>query len=489
MLDRGRHMGQADTAAEIEAIKSVVGKYFPIYDVKVTHDALTFYVNPNPKTLEKEFEKLRKDLGEKSYVPFIDYRSGEHIINVARKPEIRRRGIWINWVLLAATFISTVVAGAYWWASYSANYNILDGPNLLWGAVFFAIPLLSILGAHELCHYLMSKRHGVEASLPFFIPSIPPLGTFGAFISMREPMPDRKALVDVGVAGPIGGLLVTIPVAILGLYLTSQGGVQQGSIGDAGAIGFIMQPLFELFTYIIPIPSGVVMHPMAIAAWVGMLVTAINLLPAGQLDGGHIARGLLGDKARYLGYATIAGLFIMSLFYTGWLIFALLIMFLGLRHPAPLNDISKLDVRRKAVGAVALAILVVTFTPVPVMQIAPDYSYEMNVIGSNTTTVAPGEAAVFEMTVNNTGNTDIHMRLIVQEIPSDWGAGLHLSNQSSANSTNTLNFDLSYRNSTSVTMEIRVPTTAAFDARDVVLEAVSNSNQASSLDFKVQVSS
>jgi uncharacterized repeat protein (TIGR01451 family) len=228
---------------------------------------------------------------------------------------------------------------------------------------------------------------------------------------------------------------------------------------------------------------------MAIAAWVGMLVTAINLLPAGQLDGGHIARGLLGDKARYLGYATIAGLFIMSLFYTGWLIFALLIMFLGLRHPAPLNDISKLDVRRKAVGAVALAILVVTFTPVPVMQIAPDYSYEINVIGSNTTTVVPGEAVVFEMTVNNTGNTDIHMRLIVQEIPSDWGAGLHLSNQSSANSTNTLNFDLPYRNSTSVTMEIRVPTTAAFDARDVVLEAVSNSNQPSSLDFKVQVSS
>jgi membrane-associated protease RseP (regulator of RpoE activity) len=482
-------MSQADAAAEIELIKSIVGKYFPIYDVKVSADSLTFYVNPDPKTLEREFGKLRKDLGEKSYISFIEYKSGEHIIHVARKPQIRRRGIWVNWVLLAATFVSTVVAGAYWWASYSGNYRLFDGSNLLWGAVFFAIPLLAILGAHELCHYLMSKRHGVEASLPFFIPSIPPLGTFGAFISMRDPMPDRKALVDVGVAGPIGGLLVTIPVAVLGLFLTSQGHVQQGSIGDAGAIGFIMQPLFEFLTYIIPIPSGVVMHPMAIAAWVGMFVTAINLLPAGQLDGGHIARGLLGEKARYLGYATIGGLFFMSLFYIGWLFFAVLIVFLGLRHPAPLNDISKLDIKRKAVGAVALAILVVTFTPIPVMQISPNYSFEVDVTGSNATAVAPGGVAVFVMMVNNTGNTDIHMSLTVKNVSNILTAGLHLSNQSSLNSTNSLDFYLPYGNSTSVTMEIGVLPSASAGTRDVGLYAVSdNKYQESTLLFKIQVS-
>jgi len=348
---------------------------------------------------------------------------------------------------------------------------------------------LAILGAHELCHYLMSKRHGVEASLPFFIPSIPPLGTFGAFISMRDPMPDRKALVDVGVAGPIGGLLVTIPVAVLGLFLTSQGHVQQGSIGDAGAIGFIMQPLFEFLTYIIPIPSGVVMHPMAIAAWVGMFVTAINLLPAGQLDGGHIARGLLGEKARYLGYATIGGLFFMSLFYIGWLFFAVLIVFLGLRHPAPLNDISKLDIKRKAVGAVALAILVVTFTPIPVMQISPNYSFEVDVTGSNATAVAPGGVAVFVMMVNNTGNTDIHMSLTVKNVSNILTAGLHLSNQSSLNSTNSLDFYLPYGNSTSVTMEIGVLPSASAGTRDVGLYAVSdNKYQESTLLFKIQVS-
>ncbi|MDD1768356.1 MAG: site-2 protease family protein [Methanomassiliicoccales archaeon] len=481
-------MGQADTAAEIEAIKSVVGKYFPIYDVKVSPDSLTFYVSPDPMTLEENFGKLRKDLKEKSYIPFIDYKSGEHTINIARKPNVRRRGIWINWVLLVATFVATVVAGAYWWASYSANYTVFDASNLLWGAVFFAIPLMAILGAHELCHYLMSKRHGVEASLPFFIPSIPPLGTFGAFISMRDPMPDRKALVDVGVAGPLGGLLVTIPVALLGLFLTSQGGIQQGSIGDAGAIGFIMQPLFELMTYMIPIPSGVVMHPMAIAAWVGMLVTAINLLPAGQLDGGHIARGLLGEKARYLGYATIVGLFVMSLFYTGWLFFGVLIMFLGLRHPAPLNDISKLDIKRKAVGVIALVVLIATFTPIPVMQIAPEYSFEVDVIGSNATTVAPAGVATFMMLVNNSGNTDIHMHLTL-DIPSGLSARLHLSNESSVNSTSTLDFDIPYHNSANVTMEVQVLGDAAPGAKDVTLDASSNNRyQESAIEFTVHVS-
>jgi len=478
-------MGQADTAAEIEAIKSVVGKYFPIYDIKVTHDSLSIYVNPDPVSLKSNFEKLRKELGEKSYIPFIDYKSGEHIIQIARKPEIRRRGIWINWLLLAATFVSTVVAGAYWWASYSRNYELFSADNLLWGALFFAIPLMSILGAHELSHFLMSRKYGIEASLPFFIPSIPPLGTFGAFISMRDPMPDRKALVDIGIAGPLGGLLVTIPVAVIGLFLTSQGGVQQGSIGESGAMGFMMAPLFELLTYIIPIPPGVVIHPMAFAAWVGMLVTAINLLPAGQLDGGHIARGLLGEKARYLSYATIAGLFIMSLFYVGWLIFGFFIMFLGLKHPAPLNDISKIDFRRKVVGVIAIVVLVATFTPIPVVNIPADHSYEINVIGSNTTTVAPNEVAIFNMTVSNTGNTDNHMQLNVLQIPSGWAVNLSLSGQPSENATSTLDFVLPYRNSTNVTMQIAVPATAM--PSNIVLQAASNDRE-SDLVFRVRIS-
>lgn len=478
-------MAQADVAAEIERIKSVVGKYFPIYDVRVTHESLTMFVSPDPSTLEQEFEKLRKELKPLSYIPYIEYKSGEHVIHIARRPQVRPRGIWVNWVLLIVTFITTVVAGAFWWASYSSNDDLFSASNLLWGAVFFALPLLAILGAHELSHFLMSRRHGLEASLPFFIPSIPPLGTFGAFISMRDPMPDRKALVDVGVAGPLGGFLVTIPVAIAGLFLTAEGGITQGSIGG-GAIGFMMQPLFELLTLVVPIPAGVVIHPMAFAAWVGMLVTAINLLPAGQLDGGHIARGLFGEKARYLSYATIGILFLMSLFYSGWIFFALIILFLGLRHPAPLNDISKLDLKRKAVGVVALVILIATFTPIPVVEIPPDYSFEASTIGSNNTTVAAPGVAVFEMTINNTGNTDIRLSLVA-EIPGDLNASLYLSNRSADNATNRLDVDLPWQSTAQVTMRIGVPAMAMPGPRNVEV-LVSSQGHTAILRFEIKVS-
>jgi hypothetical protein len=224
---------------------------------------------------------------------------------------------------------------------------------------------------------------------------------------------------------------------------------------------------------------------MAFAAWVGMLVTAINLLPAGQLDGGHIARGLLGEKARYLSYATIAGLFIMSLFYVGWLIFGFFIMFLGLKHPAPLNDISKIDFRRKVVGVIAIVVLVATFTPIPVVNIPADHSYEINVIGSNTTTVAPNGVAIFDMTVTNTGNTDNHMQLNVLQIPSGWAVNLSLSGQPSENATSTLDFVLPYRNSTNVTMQIAVPATAM--PSNIVLQAASNDRE-SDLVFRVRIS-
>lgn len=225
---------------------------------------------------------------------------------------------------------------------------------------------------------------------------------------------------------------------------------------------------------------------MAFAAWVGMLVTAINLLPAGQLDGGHIARGLLGEKARYLSYATIVGLFIMSLFYVGWMIFGFIILFLGLKHPAPLNDISKIDIRRKIVGAIALVVLVATFTPIPVVEIPADHSYEINVIGSNTTTVAPNEVAIFNMTVSNTGNIDNLMQLNVLQIPSGWTANLSLSDQLSANATSTLDFVLPYKNSTNVTMQIVVPATAT--PSNIILQAASNDRE-SIIVFRVQISS
>ncbi|MBC7108748.1 MAG: site-2 protease family protein [Methanomassiliicoccales archaeon] len=481
-------MANTDVAAEIEAIKSIIGKYFPIYDVRVTHDSLSIFITPDPHTLDQSFESLRRELGARGYIPFLHYQGGEYIIAIARKPEIKRRGTWINQLLLVITFFSTAFAGAYLWASYTNVPSVFTIDNFLWGAIFFAIPLMTMLGMHELCHYLASKKHGVEASLPFFIPSVPPLGTFGAFISMREPMPDRKALVDIGVAGPIGGLIVAIPLVLLGLYLTAQGDVQSGEVGTAGAIAIVVQPLYQLFMLFVPIPEGVALHPTAFAAWVGLLVTAINLLPAGQLDGGHIARGLLGDKSRYLGYATIVLLFIMSFFYIGWIFFAILIFLLGLRHPAPLNDISKVDNKRKAIGVVALVILLLTFVPIPVVEIPPDHSYEIILIEPQSTSVnvTPGQNVVFSMIVNNTGNTYLHLKFFVKQVPQNWSAIIYLSNQSHETATNALEFDIPYKESANVTMEITVPESASKGPRTIVLDTSSQSKSLL-INFEIMV--
>ncbi|NYT10923.1 MAG: site-2 protease family protein [Methanomassiliicoccales archaeon] len=463
-------MAQPGDIQEIEVIKSVVGKYFPIYDVKVSFDSMTLYVSPVLETLDSDFEKMRKELGVKKYIPVLNRTAGEYVIQIVKRPELRTRSIWVNWIMLIATIASTVFAGAFLWSDYQ-QVELFDPGTFAWGALFFAFPLLAILGVHELAHYLMSKRHGVDASLPFFIPSVPPLGTFGAFISMRDPMPNRKALLDIGVAGPLAGLVVTIPVTIIGLYLTAQGDVQIGGVGELGAIGLSVPPLFEVFTYLIHVPDNVALHPTGFAAWVGFLVTAINLLPSGQLDGGHIARALLGDNARYLSYITIGALFLMGLIFPGWLFFAIIILFLGLRHPPPLNDISKIGPKRQVVGAIALVILLTSFVPVPMFTITPNYQVDISVQGANNTTAYPGDSVYFYMGVNNTGNTNVNVTMSVVQVPSGWGAVVYLSNGSAENATNALNFNLPYKGNTNVTLRIDVAIDATPSNRTLILES------------------
>ena len=324
-------MMPSNIAAEVEVLKSTVATYFPIYDVKVAYDSLTFYITPDKKTLDKDFDAMRRKLFEKKYIPLLRYSGGEYTISIVRKPPSKSRGIWINYVFLALTLITTTFSGALYWADYSGSNQLFSLDSFIWGLIFFAIPLMAILGTHEFSHYLMSKKHGVEASLPFFIPAPPLIGTFGAFISMRDPMPSRKALIEIGIAGPIGGLLVTIPVAILGLILTANNPVQSGGVSDTGALAITFQPLYQLFLMVFPLPENVALNPLAFSAWVGFLITAINLLPAGQLDGGHVARGLLGENSKYLSIASVLLLGILGLmFYDGWIIFALLILLLGL---------------------------------------------------------------------------------------------------------------------------------------------------------------
>jgi len=181
--------------------------------------------------------------------------------------------------------------------------------DYLYGFVYFSLPLMVILGSHELGHYFTARRNNVAASLPFFIPAPPPFGTMGAFISLRDPIPDRKTLIKIGAAGPIVGFIMSIIIGIIGAYL---GQVQKPvNVTNSQVEYEIMLP----FIYsILPFLNAHYVHPVAFAAWIGFLVTAINLFPVGQLDGGHISRGLLGEKSKYLSYT-----FLMLLILLGYL--------------------------------------------------------------------------------------------------------------------------------------------------------------------------
>jgi len=356
------------TELDIEPLKREVGQYFPFYDVKFNLKTAAFFCRIDQESLGEKFDSLRKSLKEKGYIPMIRYEKGEHVIYIIKKPKRKTKPVWINYLLLVVTIFTTTLAGALQWVSIKeAEFiEILSPYYLLNGFIFFSIPLLLILGIHEMGHYFASKKHNLDASLPFFIPLPPPfiLGTFGAIISTREPIPDRKTLLDVGVAGPLCGFLVAIPVCIVGLFLVQQNPIiiPPSEEGIMIIYPLLLQGMSNFFT----IPQNAVMHPTLFAGWVGLFLTAINLLPVGQLDGGHIARALLKDKHEYASWGVIIIVMGLGLFNTGFFMLAIIILlFIGTQHSPPLNELTSLDIRRKLVGILALIVFVLCFAPFP----------------------------------------------------------------------------------------------------------------------------
>ena len=365
-----------ETNVDIELLKKEIGQRFPYYDFQIGLNKVTFFCRIDEDRLEENFENLRKSLSEKGYIPMLRFDQGEYKIYVLKKTKRKEKPIWINFVLLIATIITTIITGAI---IYTGKFDIWSIPNpiqvftaenLFFGAVLFALPLMSIIFIHEMGHYFISKKHGIPTSLPYFLP-IPPvlpnfnIGTIGAVISSREPMPNKKALFDVGIAGPIAGFCVAIPVTAIGIAVAKIVPIVPIESLPAGETVFGSSFLIDILARaILDIPKGftIDMNPILFAGWVGLLITSLNLLPAGQLDGGHIFRAVLGDKQKYAGFIAI-----VIMIFTGWLFFAFFIIFLiGFMHPPPLNDKTKLDNRRKLLFILALAILILSFIPYPI---------------------------------------------------------------------------------------------------------------------------
>lgn len=281
-------------------------------------------------------------------------------------------------ILFACTVLTTLCAGVMGPLNYNITWvpDLVMRPSLLLEGIPFAVSLLSILMAHEMGHYVLSRYHGVRASLPYFLPSPVAFGTFGAVIVTRSLYPNRKALMDIGAAGPIAGFIVALPVTLIGLSLST---VQK--LADVGT-GYVTmgEPLIlKALTWVVlgPLPEGydVFVHPVAFAGWFGFLITMMNLMPVSQLDGGHILYAVIGTSHRArrlqlgLTVATFAVMGVLGMYFTGWYVWAGLLLLMGLRfkfrHPPSLDDYTPLDARRKYIGIIAVLIMIVSFIPVP----------------------------------------------------------------------------------------------------------------------------
>lgn len=272
-------------------------------------------------------------------------------------------------VLFLLTVFTTLWAGAYQVYSGPARGPLnflLASPETLWRGIPFAGALLFILTTHEFGHYLLSKIHRVPASLPLFIPGPPHfIGTFGAIIRMRGPILSRRALFDIGVAGPLAGFVVAVIALIVGLHLstvvdrTSTLGLQLGE-------PLLLQFMSWIVIGSLPPEADVVLHPIGFAAWFGLFVTSLNLLPIGQLDGGHVAYALWGRRQRTLAWAVLPILLVLGFFgWSGWFLWAFMAGLWGVGHPPVIDPDVPLGRNRTIVGWIAFAVFVVTFAPVP----------------------------------------------------------------------------------------------------------------------------
>ncbi len=454
-----------------DPFRSIVEHHFRIYEAREERmpggTARMYFLMFPEAELESRFDAARKELlaKDRDLIVFLRREGGEDILVIAPRAPVLEKGNRVNWILLAATLVTTVMSGAIYWQGYrhadeAWRWSVLwSGEHLLWGFLTLALPLMFILGIHETAHYMAARKHGLRASLPYFIPFPPfflPIGTLGAFIRLKDPLPDRKALFDVGASGPIAGLIVAVPILLLGMVLTdaeaidipdrdrpiidldaayelddAETGLTALRLTNATAGTYVLSlqaPPGDDWTYrvtatvtadetieqtfdgtlsggnstlrTITLPQNTtaasievdwddglvrfgdpllvqglqkvgigngdyLTHPVYFAGWIGIFVTGLNLIPASQLDGGHVARAILGDNMRFAAYGAVGVLFYLSFQFQTWMLLAILILFMGVNHPPPLNDRVKLGPKRQIAAALTVLVLILTFIPVP----------------------------------------------------------------------------------------------------------------------------
>jgi hypothetical protein len=333
-----------DMIAQFEQIRVMVESEFEVEDGFVEHGVPTFYVRMREDSKEA-FLRLAQRMESLRVIPVLRRIEEKVVLRAIPKPSTKPSRNIINIGLFFATLGTVFISG------YLLSLDIV-------GAVMFTGAIIAILGSHEMGHKLLADEHSVDATYPYFIPGLPPIGTFGAVIQQKSLPPNRDALFDIGFAGPVTGFIVSIIVTFIGVQLS----VVTSELPEGA--GLIQVPLlFQLITRLFP-PSGtgdwILLHPVAFAGWVGMIITMLNLVPVGMFDGGHVARSLVGKKAhRILSYLGIILLVII------WYPMAFIALFFSFQqHPGPLDDVSEPTTSRKLAALGLIAVFVLCVVPI-----------------------------------------------------------------------------------------------------------------------------
>jgi len=350
------------TATDFEKITTIVSAEFQVEEALIEHNIPTYYLRQQQET-KQAFLRLLKNLKAISLIAFLRRNHGRTVLKIVPKPPVKPSNILINWILFFATIVTTFVTG-YMLSLGLVEKGAMSNPFV--GGATFMIAIIAVLGMHEMGHKLTANKKGIDATPPYFIPGPPPfggilgIGTFGAVIMQKSLPPNKDALFDVGASGPIVGFILAVIVSIVGLLLSPIYPV------PPEPMGFLPAPLiFELFAkFVVKLPSNhyILLHPVAFAGWVGMVITMLNLLPAAMLDGGHVARSLVGEKARSI----LTFLSILLLIVEDFWPMAIFVLFISMyRHPGPLDDVSSLSTNRKLLTVVLVAIFVLSSFPLP----------------------------------------------------------------------------------------------------------------------------
>jgi membrane-associated protease RseP (regulator of RpoE activity) len=312
--------------------------------------------------VERTIREIKEYFSRTEYTPLFTEEKGKHVVQIGiyKKAGARPR-ITLNIILFIATILSTIFAG-----SLNSGGNPFENFSDLWLGIPFSVSIMAILTCHELGHYLVSRRAGMITSLPYFIPMpLHFLGTFGAVIRMKSIVPSRNTLLRVGMSGPIAGFLVAVPVCIIGICLS-----EVATVPDTP--GLLMLGNSLLFSFLAAvfhpgIPPGydLMLHPVAFAGWIGLFVTSMNLIPIGQLDGGHVMYSLLLKKRRYLYIPIFAALIGLGFLWYGWFVWIVLAYFIARRDPVIQDTVTPLSTREKIYAIVPYVILILTFVPQP----------------------------------------------------------------------------------------------------------------------------